>query len=52
MIKKILFWTAVAFAGYAVIKQPVRSAMAVGGALTEVGQAFGSVIVFLTVLFN
>lgn len=50
--KKILIWVAIAFAAFYLFTQPVGAANAVGGAFSTVGDAFGSMITFLTALTN
>jgi hypothetical protein len=52
MPKKLLIWLVIAFAAFYLFTQPRGAATAVGGAFSAVGQAFGSVIVFLSALFN
>ncbi|WP_328992267.1 hypothetical protein OG394_38490 [Kribbella sp. NBC_01245] len=52
MPKKLLIWLVIAFAAFYLISQPENAANAVGGAFSAVGDAFGSVITFLTALFN
>jgi hypothetical protein len=50
--KKLLIWIGIALAAYWIYKQPKGAADAVGGAFSAVGDAFGSVIVFLSALFS
>ncbi|GAB2667178.1 hypothetical protein [Kribbella swartbergensis] len=52
MPKKLLIWSVIAFAGFYLFTQPANAADAVGGAFSAVGDAFQSVITFLTALFN
>ena len=52
MPKKPLVWVVIAFAAFYLFTQPVNAASAVGGAGSAVGQAFGSVITFLSALFK
>ena len=52
MTKKLLIWSLIAFAGFYLFTQPANAANAVGGAFSAVGDAFGSVITFLTALFS
>jgi hypothetical protein len=52
MPKKLLIWSLIAFAGFYLFTQPRGAADAVGGAFSAVGDAFGSVITFLTALFS
>ncbi|GAA0600913.1 hypothetical protein HPO96_27110 [Kribbella sandramycini] len=52
MPKKLLIWSVIAFAGFYLFTQPTNAADAVGGAFSAVGDIFGSVITFLTALFN
>jgi hypothetical protein len=50
--KKLLIWLVIAFAAFYLFTQPEGAAHAVGGAFSAVGDAFGSVITFLSTLFN
>jgi uncharacterized membrane protein len=50
--KKLLIWSLIAFAGFYLFTQPENAANAVGGAFSAVGDAFGSIITFLTALFS
>ena len=52
MPKKLLIWSLIAFAGFYLFTQPTNAANAVGGAFSAVGDAFTSVIQFLTALFS
>lgn len=52
MPKKLLIWLVIAFAAFYLISQPENAADAVTGAFSAVGDAFGSVITFLTALFR
>jgi hypothetical protein len=49
--KKLLIWTVIAFAAFYLFTQPTSAAGAVRGAAGAVGDAFGSVITFLSSLF-
>ena len=52
MPKKLLIWSVIAFAGFYLFTQPANAADAVGGAFSAVGDAFSSMITFLSALFN
>ncbi|MDX6258905.1 MAG: hypothetical protein QOH84_593 [Kribbellaceae bacterium] len=52
MPKKLLIWLVIAFAAFYLFTQPENAANAVGGAFSAVGDAFGSMITFLSALFN
>ena len=52
MPKKLLIWSLIAFAGFYLFTQPANAANAVGGTFSAVGDAFTSVIAFLTALFS
>ena len=52
MPKKLLIWLVIAFAAFYLFTQPENAAAAVGGAFSAVGDAFGSVITFLSALFS
>ncbi|MEU4293907.1 hypothetical protein AB0E63_37295 [Kribbella sp. NPDC026596] len=52
MPKKLLIWSVIAFAAFYLFTQPANAADAVGGAFSAVGDAFQSVITFLTALFS
>jgi uncharacterized membrane protein len=52
MPKKLLIWLLIAFAAFYLFTQPENAADAVGGAFSAVGDAFGSMITFLSALFN
>jgi len=52
MPKKLLIWSVIAFAGFYLFTQPANAADAVRRALSAAGDAFESVITFLSALFS
>lgn len=52
VVKKLLFWLAVAFVVYYLVTEPVVAADAVKGAVATVGDGFESLVSFLTRLFS
>jgi hypothetical protein len=51
-MKKVLVGLVIAFAAFYLLTQPVAAAEAIKGATGAVGDAFGSIINFLTALFS
>lgn len=51
-MRRLMFWLVIAFAAFWLFTQPEGAAAAVGGAFSAIGNAFGSVITFLSVLFK
>ncbi len=51
MPKKLLIWTVIAFAAFYLFTQPENAAGAVRGAASGVGDAFGSIITFISSVF-
>ena len=51
MPKKILLWTVVIFVAFYLITQPTSAASAVRTAAAWVGDAFASIVTFLSALF-
>jgi hypothetical protein len=49
--KKLLIWTVIAFAAFYLFTQPENAAGAVRGAASGVGDAFGSIITFISSVF-
>lgn len=52
MLKKVLLWLTIAFVVYYLVSEPVNAADAVKGAASAVGDAFESVVSFLSRLFS
>ncbi|HMI09582.1 MAG TPA: hypothetical protein VK497_04295 [Candidatus Saccharimonadales bacterium] len=52
MPKKLIIWILIALAAFWIFTEPESAADAVGRAFSAVGDAFGSVITFLSALFN
>jgi len=52
VVKKVFLGLALAFVLYYLVTEPVSAADAVRGAAAAVGDAFGSVVAFLSRLFD